>query len=105
MLVDATVLVTGASSGIGRACAEAFARAGARLLLCARRGDRLTELADSLDAEVRTLPLDVRDRAAVSAAVDGLDAAGGTSTCWSTTPGWPSVSGHYKTTTPPTGTA
>lgn len=73
MLVDATVLVTGASSGIGRACAEAFARAGARLLLCARRGDRLTELADSLDAEVRTLPLDVRDRAAVSAAVDGLD--------------------------------
>jgi len=73
MLVDATVLVTGASSGIGRACAEAFARAGARLLLCARRGDRLTELADSLDAEVHTLPLDVRDRAAVSAAVDGLD--------------------------------
>jgi NADP-dependent 3-hydroxy acid dehydrogenase YdfG len=73
MLVDATVLVTGASSGIGRACAEAFARAGARLLLCARRGDRLTELADSLEAEVRTLPLDVRDRAAVSAAVDGLD--------------------------------
>ncbi|MBA2731108.1 MAG: SDR family NAD(P)-dependent oxidoreductase [Euzebyaceae bacterium] len=72
MLVDATVFVTGASSGIGRACAEAFARAGARLVLCARRHDRLTELADSLDAEVRTLPLDVRDRAAVDAAVDGL---------------------------------
>ncbi|MDQ3709734.1 MAG: SDR family NAD(P)-dependent oxidoreductase [Actinomycetota bacterium] len=72
MLVDATVFVTGASSGIGRACAEAFARAGARLVLCARRHDRLTELADSLDAEVRILPLDVRDRAAVDAAVDGL---------------------------------
>jgi NADP-dependent 3-hydroxy acid dehydrogenase YdfG len=73
MLIDATVLVTGASSGIGQACAEAFARAGARLLLSARRHDRLTELADSLNAEVRILPLDVRDRAAVSAAVDGLD--------------------------------
>jgi len=73
MLVDATVFVTGASSGIGRACAEAFARAGARLVLCARRRDRLTGLADSLDAEVRILPLDVRDRAAVSAAVDGLE--------------------------------
>ncbi|MDQ3528706.1 MAG: SDR family NAD(P)-dependent oxidoreductase, partial [Actinomycetota bacterium] len=73
MLVDATVLVTGASSGIGLACAQAFARAGARLVLCARRRERLTGLADSLDAEVRILPLDVRDRAAVSAAVDGLD--------------------------------
>ena len=73
MLVDATVLVTGASSGIGLACAQAFARAGARLVLCARRRDRLTGLADSLDAEVRILPLDVRDRAAVSAAVDGLE--------------------------------
>jgi NADP-dependent 3-hydroxy acid dehydrogenase YdfG len=73
MLVDATVLVTGASSGIGLACAQAFARAGARLVLCARRRDRLTGLADSLDAEVRILPLDVRDRAAVSAAVDSLE--------------------------------
>lgn len=73
MLVDATVLVTGASSGIGLACAQAFARAGARLVLCARRRDRLTGLADSLDAEVGILPLDVRDRAAVSAAVDGLE--------------------------------
>ena len=73
MLVDATVLVTGASSGIGLACAQAFARAGTRLVLCARRRERLTGLADSLDAEVRILPLDVRDRAAVSAVVDGLE--------------------------------
>ncbi|MGH3665198.1 MAG: SDR family NAD(P)-dependent oxidoreductase [Egibacteraceae bacterium] len=67
MLVDATVLVTGASSGIGRACAEAFAAAGARLLLCARRTDRLAELAGKFDTEVHTFALDVRDRAAVEA--------------------------------------
>lgn len=72
MLQGATVLVTGASSGIGRACAEAFARAGARLALCARRGDRLEELAAGLDAEVHRFELDVRDRAAVDAAVADL---------------------------------
>ncbi len=72
MLNDATVFVTGASSGIGAECARAFARAGARLLLCARRADRLTELANELDAEVHVLSLDVRDRAAVEAAVSGL---------------------------------
>jgi len=73
VLQGATVLVTGASSGIGRACAEAFARAGARLLLCARREDRLAEVAAALgDAEVHTFVLDVRDRAAVEAAIAGL---------------------------------
>ena len=72
MLVDATVLITGASSGIGQACARAFAAAGARLLLCARRADRLARLAGELDTEVHHFPLDVRDRAAVDAAVTGL---------------------------------
>ena len=72
MLVDQTVFVTGASSGIGRACAEQFAAAGARLLLCARRRDRLDELASSLDAEAHTFELDVRDRKAVDAAIAGL---------------------------------
>jgi 3-hydroxy acid dehydrogenase / malonic semialdehyde reductase len=72
LLVDRTVLVTGASSGIGRACANAFADAGARLVLCARRGDRLAEVADELDAEVHPVVLDVRDRSAVSAALSAL---------------------------------
>jgi Xaa-Pro aminopeptidase len=72
LLVDKTVLVTGASSGIGAACAQAFAAQGARLLLCARRRDRLASLASSLDGEVHTFELDVRDRDAVHAAVARL---------------------------------
>ena len=67
MLVDETVMITGASSGIGAACARAFAAAGARLILCARREARLHELADELDAETHIMTLDVRDRAAVQA--------------------------------------
>jgi 3-hydroxy acid dehydrogenase/malonic semialdehyde reductase len=63
------VLVTGASSGIGHACADAFAQRGCRLLLVARRKDRLDELASILreryGAEVLTATLDVRDRGAV----------------------------------------
>jgi serine 3-dehydrogenase len=75
MLRDKTVLITGASSGIGRACAEAFAAEGCRLILAARRADRLAELAASLDAETHELVLDVRDREAVEAAIAGLPAA------------------------------
>ena len=69
-----TVLVTGASSGIGQATARAFAAQGARLLLCARRLDKLTELAKTLDQaeDVYTFRLDVRDRAAVEETIKAL---------------------------------
>ena len=73
MLVDAHVLITGASSGIGAACAEAFAGAGSRLTLCARRADRLADLAQCLDTDVEIVELDVRDRAAVTARLSALE--------------------------------
>ncbi|MDH3197609.1 MAG: SDR family NAD(P)-dependent oxidoreductase [Candidatus Krumholzibacteria bacterium] len=71
------VLVTGASAGIGEACARAFAARGARLVLWARRKDRLEKLARALDTEVETAVVDVRDRDAVRAAVEALHDGGG----------------------------
>ena len=65
-LMGRTILVTGASSGIGAAMARLFAREGARLVLCARRLDRLERMAEEIraahDAEIHLHPLDVRDR-------------------------------------------
>lgn len=70
------VFVTGGSSGIGAACAESFAQAGARLLLAARRKDRLQEMIPNLRAagaeDVYTVALDVRVKKEVQAVVDGL---------------------------------
>jgi len=69
-----TVFVTGASSGFGAAVARRFASAGARVVVTARRSDRVRDLADELGPEVLPITLDVRDRAAVEAAVAGLPA-------------------------------
>jgi len=74
-----TVFVTGASVGIGAATAMEFARHGARLLLCARRLEKLqamdAELRDAGAADVYSFALDVRDRPAVAKAVDALPEA------------------------------
>lgn len=70
------VFITGASSGIGKSCAKIFAKNGAKLLLCARRLDRLGELANHLKSEFGTeshfFQLDVRDRKSVDKALEDL---------------------------------
>jgi len=72
-----TVCVTGASSGIGEACARAFAAAGCHLVLIARRTERLQQLKNSLQKQheinVRTITLDVRDRGKVVEKLSGLN--------------------------------
>ena len=74
------VLVTGASSGIGDGIARTLAAAGARVLLGARRVDRLEALAAELSAAGGTVlahPLDVTDRASVEAFADAARSAWG----------------------------
>ena len=69
-----TILITGATSGFGTACARRFAQAGWELILSGRRVDRLAQLQSELGGEVRTLALDVRDREAVNGLLAGLEA-------------------------------
>ena len=71
-VAQSTAFVTGATSGFGAACAEAFARSGWKVILAGRRADRLSEMARRLGDDTLPIELDVRDRAAVEAAVAGL---------------------------------
>lgn len=75
-LIGKIVFITGASAGIGEATAYAFANEGAKLLLCARRKEKLAAVAAEALAQgakaVHTFELDVRDSSAVSAAITGL---------------------------------
>lgn len=71
-----TVLVTGATSGIGEACARAFAGAGWRVVGTGRRAERLEALSRELGHEqFRGCVFDVRDEAVRDAALDGLPEA------------------------------
>ena len=73
---DKIVFVTGASSGIGQACAKIFAQHGAKLILCARRKDRIDALAEELKKNFNTesfvFTLDVRIREKVQQAINTL---------------------------------
>jgi serine 3-dehydrogenase len=82
-LQNQIVLITGASSGIGAACAKIFARGGAKLILAARRIDKLDRLAKELVEtgviasanQIYLLELDVRDRPKVESAIHTLPEA------------------------------
>jgi 3-hydroxy acid dehydrogenase/malonic semialdehyde reductase len=72
-----TALITGATSGIGEACAHLFAQQGYRMILVARREEKLEKIAkhfaDKYAVEIKTLIADVRDKAAVTAVLEGLE--------------------------------
>ncbi|MCF2874871.1 MULTISPECIES: SDR family NAD(P)-dependent oxidoreductase [unclassified Tenacibaculum] len=69
-----TALITGATSGIGKATAEIFAKNNIRLILCGRRKSRLDEIQKQLSnyTEVATLNFDVKDRNEVQKAINNL---------------------------------
>ncbi|WP_431124897.1 SDR family NAD(P)-dependent oxidoreductase [Flagellimonas flava] len=69
-----TALITGATSGIGKATAELLAKNGFNLVLCGRRTDRLDQLRNTLgeQTEVHTLTFDVRNREEVFKALESL---------------------------------
>lgn len=73
---DKIVFITGASSGIGEACARKFASQGANLILNARNISKLGELKEELESvfqiKVHLLPFDVRDRNIVTASLKSL---------------------------------
>ncbi|KTD40267.1 SDR family NAD(P)-dependent oxidoreductase [Legionella parisiensis] len=75
-LTNKIILITGASSGIGQACARLSAKHGARLILSARRGERLQVLAEELNQqygeEHYVLPLDVCDHEQVKKQLGSL---------------------------------
>lgn len=78
-LKNKIVFITGASSGIGEACAKIFAAHGANLILCARRYERIQKLESALIAKhgikCHIIKLDVRDREDVAKKIAALPAA------------------------------
>lgn len=75
-LKDKVVFISGATSGIGKACAFAFANEGAKLIICARRKNKLDVVADDIKkrygVKVCAIELDVRNRADVENAIANL---------------------------------
>lgn len=69
-----TIFITGATSGIGKAIAQNFAKQGFKLIICGRRTDVLEELKEQLSAvtEVFSLNFDVRNKTEVFEAIDSL---------------------------------
>jgi 3-hydroxy acid dehydrogenase/malonic semialdehyde reductase len=76
MLKNKIIFITGATSGIGEACAHAFAKLGARILLCARRYDQLKKISkqiqDQYQVDVYYFTCDVRDQVQVQTQLSDL---------------------------------
>lgn len=72
MPTNKTVFITGASAGFGAATARLLAKDGARLILAARRKDRLEKLAKELKVPTHIAVMDVRDEKSIRAALDAL---------------------------------
>lgn len=72
--MNKTALITGATSGIGRATAHEFAKQGINLIICGRRQERLDTIKEALSklTKVHTLNFDVRDKKAVFSAIESL---------------------------------
>jgi serine 3-dehydrogenase len=73
-MVMRTAFITGGTAGIGEAAVRAFVGAGWRVVTTGRRADRLAALAESLGEAVHTLAFDIRDAAALDAALASLPA-------------------------------
>lgn len=76
MSTPKTILITGASSGIGEACAHIFAKNKCRVIITARRADKLSAVKSLLEkeyqAEVLSLVFDVRNRSEVENAIQSI---------------------------------
>ncbi|OYT11244.1 MAG: NAD(P)-dependent oxidoreductase [Bacteroidetes bacterium 4572_112] len=72
-----TIFITGATSGIGKACARIFAKDGNKLIITGRRQERLLELKKELESNkdtiVHTLSFDIRSKEGVNQAIESLD--------------------------------
>jgi 3-oxoacyl-[acyl-carrier protein] reductase len=62
-----TALITGASRGIGKACAQALASSGHRVILAARSAEKLAEVAKEIGAEAFVLEMDLANRGSITA--------------------------------------
>lgn len=75
-LENKTILISGASAGIGMACAKVFAEVRCKIILLARRIDRLkaisSELIDEFDTQVHPVEVDIRSRDQINETIDSL---------------------------------
>lgn len=69
---DCTVVISGATSGIGEATAKLLAQNNFRLILVGRREEKLIKLADALNTETYVMPMDIRDKNAVKQQLGSL---------------------------------